>query len=358
MKILTRYLTKEFLKLLLLCQIVFLSIYLIIDFLQKIDNLIEASATKEVIFAYFFNKAPLVIVQMLPPSTLISVIILFSLMKKRNEITAMKACGLDIFKASQSLLAASFVVGTALFLFSEIVVPHTTSKANEIWDIQVDKRDPTQFYGREQIWYKGTGIIYWMQRFDYKRKTMEYPTFYFFDDSFRLIKRVDGRKAVWEGGKWKVEEGIVQEPTNGGDYRLTQFADLYLKLTESPETFVRRVRDPEEMSYWQLKRYAKRVHLEGYDNSRYLVDMNIKIAFAFIIIIMVLIGIPISLRVERGGIPFAIFMGICLCFLYIVILGLARSLGLSSVLPPLLAAWVANLLFFLLGIHLMMGIER
>lgn len=358
MKVLSRYLIKEFFKLLLLCQIIFLFIYLIIDFLQKIDNFIEAHVSKSIMISYFLNKTPLVIVQMLPPATLISIIILFSLMKKRNEITAIKASGLDIFKVLRPIAVASLLTSIGLFLFSEIVVPQTSSKANEIWDIEVEKRDPTQFYGKNQIWYRGAGTIFWMLRFDHKNKIMERPTFYFFDDSFRLTKRIDGRRAVWEGGKWKVEEGIILEASDERDYHLTKFEDLYLELAEPPETFVRRVKSPEEMSYWQLKRYAERVHLEGYDNSRYLVGMNIKTAFAFIIIIMVLVGIPISLRVEKGGIPMAIAMGMCICFFYLIIFGLGRSLGLSGVLPPILAAWVANVLFFLFGIYLMKGVER
>ena len=358
MRIMSRYFCKEFLKLLLLCLISFLAIYLIIDFLQKIDNFIEAHVSKGVMLSYFLNKTPLVIIQMLPPATLISVIIMLCVMKKNREITAMKASGLDIFKVFQPILCASLLVCFALFLSSEIVVPRTSSKANEIWDIEVEKRDPTKFYGRNQIWYKGSGTIYWMLRFDYKTKVMEHPTFYFFDDSFRLIKRIDGRRAVWEGGKWRVEKGIVQEAMSEGDYRLTKFVELYLNLAETPETFVRRIKSPEEMSYWQLKRYARRVRLEGYDNSRYLVEMNMKIAFPFVILIMVLIGIPISLRLERGGIPLATSVGMCMCFLYVVTLGFGRSLGLSGVLPPILAAWVANLLFFLLGIYLMMGVER
>jgi lipopolysaccharide export system permease protein len=129
-------------------------------------------------------------------------------------------------------------------------------------------------------------------------------------------------------------------------------------LEETPETFVKREREPEEMSYWQLKRYAKRVLTEGYDNTRYLVDMNFKIAFPFIILIMVLMGTPISLRVEKGGVAFAIFIGIGICFLYLVTLGFTRSLGLSGILPPTLSAWLGNLIFLFLSIYLMMKVAR
>jgi len=358
MRVLSKYLTWEFLRLLGLCQLVFLSIYLIIDFVQKIDNFIEAQAPIGIMLAYFVYKIPLVIIQMLPPATLISVIILFSLLKKRNELTPMKACGLDIFKVAQPIMIAGMMISIALFLFSEIVVPHASAKFNGIWETEVEKRDPTQFYGMNQIWYKGPGKIYWMRRFDYRNRTMERPTFYFFDHSFRLIERIDGKKAVWDGGKWKIEDGIIQRATEGGVYRPTSFTDLYLQLEETPETFIRREKEPEEMSYWQLKRYAKRVSMEGYDNTRYLVDMNFKIAFPFIILIMVLMGTPISLKVEKGGVALAIFIGIGVCFLYLVTLGFTRSLGLSGVLPPTLSAWLANLIFLFLSIYLMMKVAR
>ena len=358
MKVLSKYLETEFFKLLCLCQIIFLSIYLIIDFVQKIDNFIEAKAPASTMLAYFFYKTPLIFIQMLPPATLISVIILFSLLKKRNELTAMKACGLNIFKVVQPIVVAGIMISISLFLFSEIVVPYSTSKFNEIYEIEVEKRDPTQFYGMNQIWYKGSGTIYWMRSFDYQKGIMERPTFYFFDESFHLVERIDGQRGIWDKGKWKIEEGIVQRASDEGIYQPTKFTDLYLELEETPETFIRREREPEEMSYWQLAHYAKRVLMEGYDNTRYLVDMNFKIAFPFIILIMVLMGTPISLKVEKGGVALAIFIGMGICFLYLLTLGITRALGMSGILPPTLSAWLGNLIFLFLSIYLMMKVER
>ncbi|MCJ7594423.1 MAG: LptF/LptG family permease, partial [Desulfobacterales bacterium] len=118
------------------------------------------------------------------------------------------------------------------------------------------------------------------------------------------------------------------------------------------------MKKPEEMSYWQLKRYAETVQKEGYDNTRYLVDMNLKIAFPFVGLVLVFVGIPLPLGLKKGGTPLAISLGMAICFCYVLILGFSRSLGLSGVLPPLLSAWLANLLFLLLGIYLMMHVER
>jgi lipopolysaccharide export system permease protein len=112
------------------------------------------------------------------------------------------------------------------------------------------------------------------------------------------------------------------------------------------------------MNYWQLKRYSNKVLREGYDNKEYLVDMNIKIAFPFVNLVLAIFGISISLRQKKGGTPLAVSLGMCICFLYLTILGFARSLGLSGVLPPIISAWLANLVFLLFGIYFMMRVER
>ncbi len=358
MKILSKYLTKEFYKLLVLCQIVFLFIYLIIDFLQKIDNFINADVSKGLMVQYFLFKAPFIMVQMMPVATLIAIIIMFSLMKKKNEIVAIKACGLNIFKVAQPIIITSVFIGIALFFFSELVVPYTSSRSNEIWKFEVEKQDPGLFYGSNQIWYRGPDSIYWVRHFDNKRNIMERPTFYFFDKAFRLIKKIDGRRGFWEEDRWRIEDGIIQEAIGEEDYALKKFDTLYLDLPETPETFVKSMKKPEEMSYWQLQRYAERVHSEGYDNTRYLVDMNIKAAFPVIILIMVLIGIAISLLQKGDKIPVVVSIGVGICFVFMIAFGFSRSLGFAGVLPPILAAWITILIFFFLGIYLMLHIER
>jgi lipopolysaccharide export system permease protein len=352
MKVLSKYVVGEFFKLLVFCEAIFLFLYLMIDFLQKIDNFIEAHVAKGTMFLYFLYKAPFIGVQMLAPATLIAVIILFTSMKKRNEVTAVKACGLSTFSLSQKIVVTSFFLGIAVFLFGETIVPYTSYRSNKIWNIDVEKQDPGLFYGSHQIWYKGANCIYWIRHFNFKKKRMQRPTFYFFDKDFKLTKKIDGERGIWEDGQWQIENGVIQQREADGSYELKRFDSRLLDIEESPEAFVKGEKKPEEMSYWQLKRYAANVKEEGYDNTRYLVDMNIKTALPFVCVVLALIGIPIALGMKRGGTPLAISVGMAVCFGYILILGFSRSLGLSGVLPPLLSAWLANLVFLLLGIYL------
>lgn len=358
MNVLTGYLLREFFKLLLLCEAIFVFLFLTVDFLQKLDNFIEASVPKGTMMLYFAYKVPYVAMSMLHPAALISVIVLFSAMQKRNEITALKASGLSTLKPCLTILSASVLIVAGVFVFSETVVPHTSSKSNRIWNVDVQKRDPRLFYGQNEIWYRSRSAIYWIRQFDANAMTMIHPTLYFFDDAFRLLRRIEGRRGTWKEGTWVIEDGTLLESGKDKAYNVRSFDTYALEISETPEAFTKGTRKPEEMSYWQLKRYAEMVGREGYNNTRYLVDMHIKISFPFIGPILLMIGIPLALNLKKGGLALAVSLGMAVSFLYVLVLGISRSLGLSGVLPPFAAAWVANLIFFLVGIYSLAHVER
>jgi lipopolysaccharide export system permease protein len=358
MNLLSKYVNREFYKLFAVCEVLFVFLFLTVDFLQKIDNFMEAKATKTALLLYFLYRSPFIIVNMVPPAVLISVIILFTSMKKRNELTALRTSGLSLFALCKTLMLGSLFIVVGMFLVSETVVPYTSSKGNRIWNVDVQKRDPALFYGKEEIWYRGGNAIYWIRQFNSREKIMRDPSFYFFDSEFHVVKRIQGRKGVWDGSHWRIENGIIQELKENGQYSFAKFDVYSLQIPETPETFMKGTRNPEEMSYWQLKDYAETVRQEGYNNAKYLVDMNIKLAFPFIGLILLTIGIPLAVRLTKGGAPLAVSLGMAVCFLYVLTMGLARSLGIAGILPPLFSAWVANLLFLLLGFYMMIHMER
>lgn len=358
MPVFSKYLYKEFFKLLLLSLFAFIAIYLMVHFFGKLDNFIEAQVPRGVIIRYLLYLLPFVVVQMLPPAILIAVIIMFSLMKKNNEIMALKACGIKLFDFMSPIFLLGFVLSLALFVFSETVVPYASSRANGLWRVYVEKKSSEETYGRNHIWYRSKNAIYWIARFDPEKNAMYGPTFYFFDPSFHLSRRIDGRMAVWKGHSWEVRNGITLIAEKGGGYAFTRFKKIYLKIPETPKTFAQGERQPEEMGYWQLKRFAEKVQDEGYDASRYFVDLNIKLSFPFIVFIMVLLGAPIALLQNRGGTPVAIAIGVVACFCYLLVLGISRSLGFAGVLPPILSAWLANGVFFFVGSFLVLKLDQ
>jgi len=358
MKVLTKYISKEFIKLQVFCLIIFVFLFLMIDFVQSIDHFIGHKTSVGLISSYFLYKIPFIMVKMIPFATLISVVVLFRLMKNNREITAIKACGLNIINLSQVVLLISLIISLFTFIFSESVVPYTVSKSNELWDVEIFKRDPSKFYGSDQIWYKSANAIYWINHFDSVKNIMEDPTIYLFNNDFKLIKKMYSKKGIWEDGVWKFENAVVQELQADGDYNTKKYDALSLNIPETPDTFRKRLKQPEEMSYHQLKVYSTEVKNEGYDNTGYRVEISVKMAFPLVCFVLTLLGIPIALELKSGGIPLAVAAGMGLSMLYWLILSISKALGLAGVLPPFLAAWTANLLFIFAGIYLMMNVKR
>jgi lipopolysaccharide export system permease protein len=123
--------------------------------------------------AYFAFKIPAIASQMLPPATLTTVIILFSLMKRNNEMVALKASGFNTWQVARPLVLLSAFFSIALFLFSETIVPYATSICNEIWRVDVKKENPGRFHGQNHVWYKGKNCIYFIRQFD-NRQMMQW----------------------------------------------------------------------------------------------------------------------------------------------------------------------------------------
>lgn len=355
MKIITKYLYKEFFTFFFISLSAFLMIYMVVEFFGKIDNFLEADVPINVAFSYFIYQIPFTIQQLIPVSVLISVMLMLGIMHKHNEILAMKNCGLSLFNLSYPILAVSVLAGIGTFFISESIVPITSSMANNIWNIQVEKRAPKGAYKLSQLWYRGKGSIYQIRTYDSRQKIIEGLTIFFFDKAFTLTKRIDARKATWINDRWNLKNGRIQEIGLDGSWKSIDFTDHSLQLPEGPQDFETSMKAPEEMSFWELRKYMKRLNEEGYDSTRSQVDLHTKIAFPFICPILTLVGIPLALRRKKGGIPLSITFAIGISFFYLLIFGLSRSLAISGALPPILGAWVANLLFSFFGIYLMLA---
>ncbi len=354
----SRYLVKELFKFLILCLLVFTMIYLFVIFVGGIDNFLESKVSGRLVLLYYVYHLPYIVYLMLPPSALIAVIVMYSLMKKNNEISALMASGISLFRISRPVVAASCFLALFTFLLSETVVPYTISKANRIWRIQVGKEKPNLFYGHYQVWYHGDHSIIWIKQYDGSKKIMKDPTFYFFDQAFHLVKRVQAHEGAWINGLWKIRDGIIQEREENSEYKITAFKAIDLDLPETPEAFMREQKGSEEMGYWELGRFAQRVESEGYDATRYFVDLDLKIAFPFMVVIIVLMGMAIAMTLGKGRIALSVSIGIAALFVYILLLGISRSLGYAGILPPLLSAWLANGLFFFLAMYWMARAEQ
>jgi lipopolysaccharide export system permease protein len=346
MKVLDRYLIVEFSRSLLLIAACFVSLFLIIDFFEKTRMFLSNHATFQQIAAHFLFRIPMILSQTLPAAVLLASLIVFGYLSRHNEITAMKANGISLYRISLPVLLIAGAVCVAVFLLSEWVTPYTNERAEYIRLVEVQKQKSLGSFKQDQIWYRGQKGIYNFRLFDAQSRTLKGITIYYLDHEMNLVMRLDAERGEWKEGHWLFHNVLLIRFPGGEFPTMTRVASEVVDIPETPEDFKVVQKDVETMGYAELKRYIGKLQTDGYDATRYIVDLNGKIAFPFVSVILAVIGICFSLRSERSGnIAQGIGAGLVIGFSYWLVFAFGMSLGRSGTLPPIVAAWFGNIIF-------------
>jgi len=358
MNVIQRYLTKEILKQVgfVLTAVVFL--YVVVDFFEKADNFMKSGLPFSRTLTYFILNIPFIISQISPISILLAVIIIFNLMNKNNETLALRASGVSFFNLFRPVLLIGIVASLLLYFFSDIVVPITTASANRIWLKEVKGKSLVRSKERN-IWIKGQRKITHITYYNATTRTAHGIAISFFDDDFRMVRKIDSERGEFDGDTWRFYHSVEQQYNTATDtYDSSYREEMAEQLDFVPDDLKKVAKSPSEMGFKDLLDYIRKVEKEGYDATAHWVDLHAKPAYAFACLIMSVIGSGIALRQNRRqGIFLHIAAGITIAFLYWIFYSFSLSLGYGEMLPPVVAAWTANILFLCLGVFMMMNIE-
>ncbi|MFC1811256.1 LPS export ABC transporter permease LptG [Thermodesulfobacteriota bacterium] len=358
MSIIHKYLTLETLKYFGMLLTFVVSVYIAVDFFEKIDDFIEAGLPFSKALTFFLFKIPLIISQVMPVCILLSVLIVFGLMTRNYEIVALKSSGVSIYYLLRPVFAAGLICGILLFFLSEVIVPITIGKSNRIWLREV-RKEHAVISSEKNIWIKGNRSITHIKYYNSSNKTILGVSQNTFDENFRLIRRIDARKGVFKEGKWILHDLVEQNFVNkDGTSGVVFYENRVEQLGFLADDLKRVMKLSGEMSLKELFGFIKKVESEGYDATIYKVDFYAKIAFPFICIIMCIVGTGIGVRGKaKDGLPVSIAYGIGIAFLYWIFYSFCLSLGYGEMLHPIIAAWTSNLVFFCLGVLTLMNAE-
>ena len=359
MLIITRYFTREFLKIFFLCLGAFISLYLLVDLLERIDDIIKNQVAFSLVIKYCLCSIPMIIYQVCPMGMLLCTFITIGLFVKSHEIMALRAHGVSLYR----VLKVFVFIAASMCLFSlwlqEYVMPTTNQIAREIKNVNIKGKKPPKLFKKFHYWYRSQNIIYSIDYFDPDKNELQKISLMFFDDSFNIIKRVDAQSAQWDQGAWVLSAGIEREFLPDGAMKLNKFEKKPFSINKTPDDFKASRKAAEEMSFTELRAVVKKQRQEGYLPTAYEVDMYAKISYAFITVIMALLGIPFALRTGRsGGMAFGITLSIGFGFVYWIFFAFCVSLGKSGALPPFLAAWTANIIFGMLGSYMFLHVRQ
>ena len=358
MTIVDKYLTREILKCLATVLTVVVGLYVIVEFFNKVDNFMEAGLSIARLIRYLQLELPQIIVQIAPIAMLLAVLIAFGIMNKNNEIIALKCAGVSVYHLLRPVLTIAIVLSIMIFFLSEVVVPITMSRANKIWLTEV-KNKPAVATRQKDIWIKGPRSIYFIQYFNPKSQSISGVILNFFDNDFKLTRRVDANRGLYEQGKWVFYDILEQVLDRGSEVYQVQFhSQERIDVDFLPEDLRRAFKRSEEMNVAELYRYIQEIELEGYDATAFRVDFQARFAYPVLFIIVSIIGIGTAVkRKSREGPSVSIVFGAVVVFLYWVLHSFCLSLGYGGLLPPIISAWISNIIFTCYAVLNLMNAE-
>jgi len=347
--IINRYLSEQFVRLFLATMVVFVLLYTVVDFFDRLDILLRHHASMGAAARYFLFKIPLMVTQVMPPAVMTSVLLSFALLGRHNEITALRAGGVSLLQTAVPVIAWSVLISIGALLWNETVVPYCTRKFEHVNNVEIRKRTLRGLLSDREVWYHGSQGFYNIDYVDKAGAAIHGLVIYRFDDRFRLQSVVEVPVARWVQHRWVIAGG-VEHRLAGGAFEPTILKPGDLVLSETMADFLEVRRKPDELSFTLLRRWIDHLTRKGIDASEYLVDLHMKLAVPFANAVLALVALPLAGRIRRHpSVAVTVGLGSAVGFVYWVVLGLAQSLGHGGAVPPILAAWSANLLFCLLG---------
>jgi lipopolysaccharide export system permease protein len=353
-RLIDKYIIRKFLGTFFFCLALILTIAVVFDFAEKIDNFMERQApAKAIIFDYYMNFIPYFAMLFAPLFVFISVIFFTSKMAVNTEIIAILNSGMSFRRMMYPYLVSSFVIALLTFLLTNFVIP----KANLVRMDFEDKyyRSSSRKVTVENIHRQVFKNIYvYMGSFNPISQRGQNFTIEKFNDSGRLESKLSSSSVVYDTAKnkWKAINYYLREIKNN-DEIITKGKSIDTALTITPNDFSRDPGFVGTMTYRELDDYIKVLQLQGSDELKlFLIEKHRRYASPFAVFILTLIGVTLSSRKVRGGIGMNIGVGLILSFSYILFLQFASQFCLKGNLGPGLAMWIPNLLYSIIGLVL------
>lgn len=355
MKTLDKYILREFFRVFLITLFAAVLLYLVIDFFERVSMIMKHDASFRSSLLFFIYKLPMIISQIIPVVVLLTTVISLGVLNRRNEITAIRASGIPDWNIFRPILGIGLALSFGMLLFSETVLPRANARMEYIKNVDIKKRKIGAFRSTE-IWYRDGNQIFHIERISPDRLHIKGIHIWTLTPDFQVENRYDAPEANWQEDHWLAPLLIRRDRVPGefASFQTTILESAPPPIPQAPDDFSLVVKNPEEMSYFELKNYIDRLEREGQDVQQFRANLHMKISVPFLSLIVAFLGTPLGLGFgRRGGILLGILLSIVTGFGFWTLLGLGLSLGSSGVLPPLIGAWISHAAFAAIGTFLL-----
>ena len=356
-KILDRYMIKELMSFVALTASALTIMLIVRTLFDLTDILINKRVAWPYIIKLLAYRLPSYLVLTFPMSSLASSELAIGRLSTDSEITAMQAGGISLRRIVIPFLIAAFAISILSFVINDYIVPEANRNYRNIFREIVLKVGPS--YIRRNVFFRDAENRYfYINRFDENNMIMQDIMIYELNGE-KSSRTITAKKGMWVADTWELENGTIYNYDEEGKitYKMS-FDTLDIIIKEDLQKFFKNQRTPQEMSSKELGQQISILQQAGTDTKIFEVILHMKYSVPFSGLIFVLLGVPLGLQVKRGSKATGIIISIVLIFVYYIFVSIARSLGNGGVLTPVLAAWLPNIIFAILGIVIIFKVEK
>ena len=347
------YIIKKFLGTYFFAIALIISIAVVFDVNEWIDNFINNKApVKAIIFDYYANFIPYFSNLFSPLFVFISVIFFTSKLAENSEIIAMMSTGMSFKRLLRPYMISAAIISIMTYGMGAYVIPKGNVTRLNFEDRY--KKKKKQEYVRNVQVEVDSGVIAYMERYENYNKT----AYRFSLDKFvdkKLVSHLTARSATYDTttvNKWTLKNYMIRE-MDGMKETITKGERLDSIIKMEPQDFLIMKGKQETMTSSELSAYIERQRRRGFANIKeFEIEYPKRIAMSFASFILTIIGVSLSSRKVKGGMGMYLGAGLALSFSYILFQTVSATFAVNGNASPFLAVWVPNIVYTFIAIYL------
>jgi len=354
MKLIDKYLLQTLLMPLFYCLAAFILVYVIYDLFDNLSDFVEAGSPIMDVVKFYGLLIPSVLIFIAPVSLLLSVLYSLSQLTKNNELTAMRASGVSLYRLMVPFMIVGFLASVGVAIINETIGPWSAYWTNQYVRSQRHKGEKDVYvafnlaYKNEQdrhIWMVGA---YNTRNFELIR-----PEVILQREDGSDIAKIQAKKGQWLDERWWfMDVALQQYNENGhpiGPPRFERRREM-TELTETPIDLLNETKEPDYLSSRDLYNFLQtHQHLSHDTIARHTVNMQHRLAIPWTCFVVTLLGIPFGAHTGRKGALMGVVLSLSLFFGLYILINLGLAMGKEEILLPWVAAWAPNIIFIFIG---------
>lgn len=352
MRILTKYLLREFAWPLLYCFDAFAMLWIVMDLFGHLDDFIVNHASFATVLRYYITLFPEGFVQILPITLLLALLFCLTNLGRHNELTAMRVSGVSLARLALPLLGVGVLATAVVFAVGEQLVPRAREGAEALLNAVHGKG------GRESLggffFSSATERRDWYARlFNTRSGEMDSPEVHERNPDGTPRLDVYATRATWQNGYWRFYEADVYDYAHSpASLRIRVIETNFPSFKDPPRRMALEGKASDQMTSSELRQQIRALRSTGRSAHRLPeleVELQDRYAFPFICLIVVWIAIPLGMRVSRRGPLLAVGEALGLVVAFYIVHQWLKMAGRGGHLVPVVAAWLNNVIFTVIG---------